>query len=82
MNIFLVSYFLSIWKVVGIVVSEGENGGEEEEEDPVIAAILRARDKPSEKPPEVEVEDYLADISFSPTSNIIAGGSVTGDALV
>jgi len=62
---------------------EGEgNKEDEEEEDPVISAILRAREKPSEKPPEVEVEDYLSDISFSPITDIIAGGSVTGDALI
>uniref|UniRef100_A0A1B6JR77 WD repeat-containing protein 55 homolog n=1 Tax=Homalodisca liturata TaxID=320908 RepID=A0A1B6JR77_9HEMI len=57
-------------------------GAQEDEEDSVITAIMRARDKPNEKPPDVVSEDYLVDISFHPSADIIAGASVTGDALV
>lgn len=54
----------------------------DEEEDSVITAIMRARDKPCEKPPEIVTEDYLVDISFHPSTDIIVGASVTGDAVV
>lgn len=48
----------------------------------VASAIIGARLKTNEKPPEVVTEDYLVDITFHPSLNLIAGASISGDAIV
>lgn len=59
---------------------EEETGDGVDEEDPLVIAIKKALEKPSEKPPEVYSEDYIVDISFHPCENVIAAATVTGDA--
>lgn len=55
---------------------------EEELEDSVVSAITRAREKVSEKPPEVFSEDLIVDISFHPEADVIAAATITGDVLM
>ena len=58
------------------------NDETDSEEDEVVKAIRREREKSSEHPPDIHVEDYVVDISFSPTNPIIALATITGDVLV
>lgn len=62
---------------------------DDEEDDNVIdmdesvaSAIIGARLKTNEKPPDIVTEDYLVDITFHPSLNLIAGASISGDAIV
>ncbi|XP_014215877.1 WD repeat-containing protein 55 homolog isoform X2 [Copidosoma floridanum] len=53
-----------------------------DEEDEVVQAILKSKDLHRDHPPEIEVEDTVADICFHPRNNIIALASLTGDVLI
>nr|XP_018910185.1 PREDICTED: WD repeat-containing protein 55 homolog [Bemisia tabaci] len=57
-------------------------GEDEEEEDPVVQAILRNKDKKRERPPDVTVEELITDISFHPAADIIATGNNAGDIIL
>lgn len=58
-------------------------GREDEcDDDEVVQAILRAREKHRNHPPSIECEDGVAALSFHPKEDIIAVGSFTGDVAV
>lgn len=52
------------------------------DDDEVVQAILRARERNRNHPPAIECEDGVAALSFHPSQNIIAVGSFTGDVTV
>ncbi|GLH05045.1 WD repeat-containing protein 55 homolog [Gryllus bimaculatus] len=55
---------------------------EEEEDDEVVKAIIRERNKVRQHPADIECEDFVTDICFHPSEDIIVAATVTGDALV
>lgn len=71
-----------------IEISEAENEAaedveeeEEEEEDEVIKAIKRECERKNDHPPVINCEDFITDISFHPSSDILAVASIGGDVL-
>uniref|UniRef100_A0A182PCQ3 WD repeat-containing protein 55 homolog n=1 Tax=Anopheles epiroticus TaxID=199890 RepID=A0A182PCQ3_9DIPT len=59
-----------------------EDYDEEEEDDEVIKAIISEIKKPRSKPPDIQVEDFVVDLSFHPTEDILAIGTSVGDVLM
>lgn len=53
----------------------------EDEEDEVIKAIKRECNSERDKPPPIQCEDFITDISFHPKNNILAVASIVGDVL-
>ncbi|XP_052122080.1 WD repeat-containing protein 55 homolog [Frankliniella occidentalis] len=58
---------------------DGEGNGDD---DDVVQAILRAREKHRNHPPAIECEDGVSSLSFHPEEQLIAIGTFTGDVLV
>lgn len=61
-------------------VSHSEN--EEDDEDEVVKAIRKEREKCREHPPDIQSEDFVVDISFHPQNDIIAAATITGDVIL
>ncbi|KAJ9581791.1 hypothetical protein L9F63_003860 [Diploptera punctata] len=61
---------------------EGREEEEDDDDDELVKAIRKEREKCSEHPPDIQMEDYIVDISFSPSSNIIAAATITGDVVL
>lgn len=55
---------------------------EESEEDEVLRAIIKEIKKPRSKPPDIKTEDFVVDLSFHPTGNLLSVATVTGDILI
>uniref|UniRef100_A0A182W6P2 WD repeat-containing protein 55 homolog n=1 Tax=Anopheles minimus TaxID=112268 RepID=A0A182W6P2_9DIPT len=55
---------------------------EEMEEDDVIKAIISEIKKPRSKPPDIQMEDFVVDLSFHPSKDILAVGTSVGDVLM
>lgn len=55
---------------------------EDGEEDEVIKAIRREREKCKAHPPDIQSEDFIVDISFHPQEDIIAAATITGDVIL
>ncbi|XP_046488094.1 WD repeat-containing protein 55 homolog [Neodiprion pinetum] len=55
---------------------------EDDEEDEVVKAILRSRQPNKDHPPDIRLEDFIADISFHPANNLIALACMSGDVLL
>lgn len=53
-----------------------------EEEDDVIAKILANTKTPRTHPPDIAIDDYVVDLSFHPTEDILAAGTISGDAVI
>lgn len=53
-----------------------------EEEDDVIAKILANTKAPRAQPPDINIDDYVVDLSFHPDEEILAAGTISGDALL
>lgn len=51
----------------------------EEEEDEVIKAIKKENQRQSDHPPTIQCEDFITDISFHPSDDMIAVALITGD---
>lgn len=63
--------------------TESKNSLEEEEsEDEVIKAIRRENEKQREHPPMIRCDEFIVDISFNPTSDLLAVGLITGDVIL
>ncbi|XP_055853356.1 WD repeat-containing protein 55 homolog [Episyrphus balteatus] len=56
-----------------------EEMNEDEEEDETVRAIIAAIKKPRTSPPEIKLDDFIADITFHPEEDIIAIATITGD---
>lgn len=54
----------------------------EEEEDEVIKAIRRENDRQRDHPPTIKLDEFIADISFSPTEDLLAVANISGDVLL
>ncbi|XP_029040148.1 WD repeat-containing protein 55 homolog isoform X1 [Osmia bicornis bicornis] len=52
---------------------------EDEEEDEVVKAIIRARNTNSNHPPPIITEDHVVDTCFHPNSDMIAVANIVGD---
>ncbi|KAJ1525945.1 hypothetical protein ONE63_009131 [Megalurothrips usitatus] len=52
------------------------------DDDDVVQAILRAREKHREHPPTIEIEDGVASLSLHPEQQLIAIGTFTGDVAI
>ncbi|XP_013133768.1 PREDICTED: WD repeat-containing protein 55 homolog [Papilio polytes] len=52
------------------------------EEDEVVKAIKAEKSKPRDHPPTINCEDFIVDISFSPSKNLIALANIMGDVLL
>ncbi|KAK3917661.1 WD repeat-containing protein 55-like protein [Frankliniella fusca] len=64
-------------------LAAGRDEGEENvDEDDVVQAILRAREKHRNHPPPIDCDDGVASLSFHPEEQLIAIGTFTGDVLV
>lgn len=64
---------------------EAEQAGEAEEDDDdddIIKAFKRAREVTRTKPPDIECEDPISDLSFHPEKNLIAAATLEGDILL
>lgn len=55
---------------------------EEMEEDEVIKAIITEIKKPRSKPPDIKTEDFVTDLCFHPSQDLLAVGTTTGDVIV
>ncbi|XP_060517991.1 WD repeat-containing protein 55 homolog [Cylas formicarius] len=53
-----------------------------EDEDEVIKAIKKERDKKRDHPPVIHCEDFVMDFSFHPFENMLAVGSIVGDVIL
>lgn len=53
-----------------------------EEEDDVIAKILANTKTPRTHPPDISIDDYVVDLSFHPSEEILAAGTISGDAVI
>lgn len=51
-------------------------------EDEVVRKIIAEIKKPRSKPPNIDTDDYPTDLSFHPTSNILAVSTICGDILI
>lgn len=63
--------------------SDDEDGGDEdEEEDDVIKKILANSKLPRTHPPDINIDDFVADLSFHPDNDMIALGTMSGDLFI
>ncbi|XP_055295710.1 WD repeat-containing protein 55 homolog [Sitodiplosis mosellana] len=53
-----------------------------EEGDDVIAKILANTKTLRTHPPTISIDDYVVDLSFHPTEDILAAGTISGDAVI
>uniref|UniRef100_T1GXD6 WD repeat-containing protein 55 homolog n=1 Tax=Megaselia scalaris TaxID=36166 RepID=T1GXD6_MEGSC len=52
---------------------------EEEEDDETVKAIIQAIKKPRTVPKDIELDEFITDITFHPTEDILAAGLINGD---
>lgn len=67
--------------------SEHENAttstsADDEDDDDVIAKILANTKTPRTHPPDINIDDYVVDLTFHPDQDILAAGTISGDALI
>ncbi|CAH1368515.1 unnamed protein product [Tenebrio molitor] len=55
---------------------------DEEEEDEVIKAIRSAADAKRDHPPAIHCEDFITDISFHPSEDLLAVANIVGDIVL
>lgn len=55
------------------------NINEEEEDDETVKSIIAAIKKPRTVPKDIELDEFITDISFHPTEHILAAGLINGD---
>ncbi|CAG4944885.1 unnamed protein product [Colias eurytheme] len=53
-----------------------------EDEDEVVRAIKAEKNKPRDHPPTINTEDFIVDICFHPSKNVIALANIVGDILL
>lgn len=59
-----------------------EDDDEDEDEDDVVKAIKAAKNKPRDHPPSINSDDFIVDISFHPSRNILALANILGDVIL
>lgn len=55
---------------------------EEEEEDDVIKAIIANTKTERTHPPDINIDDFVVDLSFHPEQDILAVGTMSGDTFI
>lgn len=55
---------------------------DDEDEDEVVKAIKAEKNRQRDHPPSITCEDFIVDISFHPSKNIIALANIVGDVLL
>lgn len=55
---------------------------DDQDEDDVIAKILANIKTPRIHPPDINIDDYVVDLTFHPDNDILVAGTISGDALV
>lgn len=55
---------------------------DEEEEDDVIKAIIAATKTARTHPPDINIDDFVVDLSFHPEQDVLAVGTMSGDAFI
>lgn len=53
-----------------------------QDEDDVIAKILANTKTPLTHPPDINIDDYVVDLTFHPDEDILAAGTISGDAVI
>lgn len=67
----------------GLAGLEQESAEEEdEEEDDVIKAIIAATKTVRTHPPDINIDDFVVDLSFHPEQDILAVGTMSGDTFI
>lgn len=59
-----------------------DDDDDDEEEDDVIQRILASSKRPKTHPPDISIDDYVVDLSFHPSNDLLAAGTMTGDVVV
>lgn len=54
----------------------------DEDEDDVVQAIIAATKTKRAHPPDIVTEDFIVDLSFHPTEDLLAVGTINGDVIV
>lgn len=55
---------------------------DDEDDDDLIAKILANSKAARTHPPDINIDDYVVDLSFHPDADILAAGTISGDALI
>lgn len=58
------------------------NGDDNDEEDDVIQKILANTKTVRHHPPDINIDDYVVDLTFHPEEDILAAATMSGDALI
>lgn len=66
----------------GIDGEEQSGDEEQDKEDDVIKAILAASKTPRTHPPDINIDDFVVDLSFHPDEDILAAATMSGDAII
>lgn len=61
---------------------DDNNDADDDEEDDVIQRILANSKTPKAHPPDISIDDYVVDLTFHPTNDLLAAGTMTGDVIV
>lgn len=59
-----------------------EADDEDNDEDEVVKAIKAEKNKLRDHPPTIVCDDFIVDISFHPSRNLLALGNICGDVLL
>lgn len=62
--------------------STASTSADVQDEDDVIAKILANTKTPRTHPPDINIDDYVVDLTFHPDEDILAAGTISGDALI
>lgn len=54
----------------------------DDEDDDLIAKILANTKTPRTQPPDINIDDYVVDLTFHPEEDLLAAGTISGDALI
>lgn len=62
--------------------STATDTADDDDDDDIIAKILANSKAPRTHPPDINIDDYVVDLTFHPDANILAAGTISGDALI
>lgn len=55
---------------------------DDDDDEDIIAKILANSKTPRTHPPDINIDDYVVDLTFHPDTDILAAGTISGDALI
>lgn len=62
--------------------TETATAADDDDDDDLIARILANSKAARTHPPDINIDDYVVDLSFHPDTDILAAGTISGDALI